>query len=218
MRNGSPRDVRGSPAPEQEELSQVSGAHQGVAFGPSALEAKRPAASVDDNAAWLLSVLRTASLQAETRCHTARGSVAVGPRTAPTEPAAPAVLVLPPEPRVVRTAVCGDPSCDRRTRPGRECDLGSPVREIRTPGSAGGDGCKEPCRLGEDTAPKEAAPARLRKGYRSKACPYQPHAVAGSTTSGGEETCTRTVDHSLYRALAESASTRREWAAGSTGK
>ena len=48
------------------------------------------------------------------------------------------------------------------------------MREIRTPGSAWGDGYKEPCRLGEDTAPKEAAPARLRKGYRSKACPYQP--------------------------------------------
>ena len=33
-----------------------------------------------------------------------------------------------------------------------------------------------------------------------------------------EETCSGTVDHSLYRALAESASTRRGWAAGSTGK
>jgi hypothetical protein len=48
------------------------------------------------------------------------------------------------------------------------------VREICTPGSAWGDGHKEPCRLGEATASKGAAPARLRKGYRSKACPYQP--------------------------------------------
>ncbi len=31
----------------------------------------------------------------------------------------------------------------------RKCDLGSPVRETRTPGSAWGDGFKEPCRLGE---------------------------------------------------------------------
>src|SRR5881396_366103 len=48
------------------------------------------------------------------------------------------------------------------------------MREIRTPGSAWGDGYKGPCRLGEATASKGAAPARLRKGYRSEACPYQP--------------------------------------------
>jgi hypothetical protein len=44
----------------------------------------------------------------------------------------------------------------------RECDLGSPVQENCTPGSAWGDEYKESCRLGEGTAPKEAAPARLR--------------------------------------------------------
>ena len=59
---------------------------------------------------------------------------------------------------------------------GRKRDLGSPVREICTPGSAWGDGYKAPCRLGEGTGSKEPAPARLRKGYRSEACPYQPHA------------------------------------------
>jgi hypothetical protein len=47
-------------------------------------------------------------------------------------------------------------------RLGCECDLGSPVQEICTPGSAWGDGYKELCRLGEDTASKGAAPARLR--------------------------------------------------------
>ena len=60
------------------------------------------------------------------------------------------------------------------TGQGRECDLGSPVREIRTPGSAWGDRHKVPCRLGEATVSKGTALARLRKGYRSKACPYQP--------------------------------------------
>ena len=59
---------------------------------------------------------------------------------------------------------------------GRTCDLGSPVREIRTPGSAWGDGHKVPCRLGEATVSKGTVRARLRKGYRSKACPYQPYA------------------------------------------
>src|SRR5438874_6281899 len=176
MRNGPPREICGSSPPEPEKLSQVSGAHEGVALGPSALEATRPAAAVDDDAAWFLSVLRTAPLQTETRRGTARGSVAVDPCTAQTQPAAPAVLELPHEQRVVRTAVRGDSSCDRLTRLGCECDLGSPVQENCTPGSAWGDGYKEPCRLGEGTAPKEAAPARLRQGYRSKACPYQPWA------------------------------------------
>jgi hypothetical protein len=55
-----------------------------------------------------------------------------------------------------------------------KCDLGSPVRETRTPGSTWGDGHKGPCRLGEDTGSKGPAPARLRQGYRSEACPYQP--------------------------------------------
>jgi hypothetical protein len=62
----------------------------------------------------------------------------------------------------------------RLSDPGCKCDLGSPVRETCTPGSEWGDGYKGPCRLGEATASKGAAPARLRKGYRSKTCPYQP--------------------------------------------
>ena len=82
-----------------EKQSQVSGAHEGVALGSSALEATRPAAAVDDDAAGFLSVLRTTPLQTETRRDPARGSVAVDPRTAPTQPAAPAVLVLSPEVR-----------------------------------------------------------------------------------------------------------------------
>ena len=57
----------------------------------------------------------------------------------------------------------------------RKCDLGSPVREICTPGSEWGDGHKAPCRLGEATVSKGTAPARLRKGYRSEASPYQPY-------------------------------------------
>jgi hypothetical protein len=89
--------------------------------------------------------------------------------------------VLPDEPRVVRAAVCGAPSCDCLTGGGCECDLGSPVREICTPGSAWGDRSKVPCRLGEGTGSKEPAPARLRKGYRSEACPYQPYHPALST-------------------------------------
>ena len=64
---------------------------------------------------------------------------------------------------------------------GRKCDLGSPVREICTPGSEWGDGHKAPCRLGEATVSKGTALARLRKGYRSEACPYQPSARLSAT-------------------------------------
>ena len=56
----------------------------------------------------------------------------------------------------------------------RECHLGSPVREICTPGSAWGDEFKKPCRLGEGTGAKASATVRLRKGYRFKARLYHP--------------------------------------------
>src|SRR2546428_6519049 len=42
--------------------------------------------------------------------------------------------------------------------------------------------------------------------------------VAGATASSSEETCFGAMDHSLYRALAESASTRRGRAVGSAGE
>ena len=46
----------------------------------------------------------------------------------------------------------------------RKCDLGSPVRETCTPGSAWGDGFKVPCRLGDapvSKGPPGQAPQRL---------------------------------------------------------
>ena len=39
----------------------------------------------------------------------------------------------------------------------RKCDLGSPVRETCTPGSAWGDGFKVPCRLGDAPVSKGTA-------------------------------------------------------------
>jgi hypothetical protein len=99
----------------------------------------------------------------------------VGSRIAAAQPASSAVLVLSQEPFVVRIAVRGDSPCNCLNRSDCKRDLGSPVREIRTPGSAWGDGHKVPCRLGEATDPKGSDPARLRQGYRAKACPYQPH-------------------------------------------
>ena len=174
MWNGPPRRVRGDPTSQPEELPEVSGTHQGMVVWTSALEAARPATSTHGDAAWLLSVLRITSLQTATGRCKARGRSAVDSGAAQTQPASPAVLVLSPALFVVRTAVCGDPSCNCLTGYGSECGLGSPVREICTPGSKWGDEHKGSCRLGEATVPKEAALARLRKGYRSKACPYPP--------------------------------------------
>jgi hypothetical protein len=188
MWNRTPRRVRCGPASEQEELSKVSGAHQGVALGTSALEAAGSAASTNHDVAGFLSVFRAAPLQAETRHGSARGSAAVDPSTAPTQPATSFVLVLPHELRVVRTAVRGTPSYDDLTRPGCECDLGSPVREICTPGSEWGNRYKEQRRLGEGTVAKATAPVRLRTGYRSKTCSYQPQRSALSVAREGGPT------------------------------
>src|ERR1019366_4447062 len=138
------------------------------------VDAARPATPTDGDAAWLLSVLRITSLQTATGRCKARGRSAVDSGAAPTQPASPAVLVLSPALFVVRTSVCGDPSRNCLKVYRSECDLGSPVQEICTPGSKWGDEHKGSCRLGQATVSKEAALARLRKGYRSKACPYPP--------------------------------------------
>src|SRR3974390_1510571 len=155
MWNGPPRRVRGDPASQSEELPEVSGAYQGMAVWTSALEAARPATPTDGDAAWLLSLLRITSLQAATGRCKARGRSAVDSGAAQTQPASPAVLVLPPALFVVRTAVCGDPSRNCLTGYGSEWGLGSPVREICTPGSKWGDEEKEECRRGEATVSKE---------------------------------------------------------------
>src|SRR5947208_17175649 len=93
----------------------------------------------------------------------------------------------------------------RLSDPGRTCDLGSPVRETCTPGSEWGDGYKESCRLGEATASKGAAPARLRKGYRSEACPYQPHDSALRVDDERGPPRQRWQDAAAHQAVAEGA-------------
>ena len=77
----------------------------------------------------------------------------------------PAELDAPERSLVVRTAVCSQPAPDGLTRCALcQCHLGSPVREICTPGSAWGDEFKRPCLLGEGTGAKAQTTARLRKG------------------------------------------------------
>src|SRR5437867_2842742 len=116
-----------------------------MAHGTQTLEAAGPTTPVDGHAARLLPILRAAPLQTQARLGAARGSTSMGTSAAQTQPASPAVLVLPQESSVVRTAVRGDPPCDGLRRPNGESDLGSPVRETRTPGSEWGDGRKGRC-------------------------------------------------------------------------
>ena len=57
-----------------------------------------------------------------------------------TEPTSPSILELPYEPSLVQTTLClGNTSYDGITSDAKECNLGSPLREICTAGSARGD-------------------------------------------------------------------------------
>jgi hypothetical protein len=56
----------------------------------------------------------------------------------------------------------------------RQCQLGSLVREICTPGSAWGDENKGPCPLGEASAPKRLRPQGTAQAKVVKARLYQP--------------------------------------------
>jgi hypothetical protein len=66
----------------------------------------------------------------------------MGPYVETTESAAPTLLVLSPESILVRTTLCSvDTSCHGLTA-SNESNLGSPLREICSAGSARGDGHK----------------------------------------------------------------------------
>src|SRR5437867_13133639 len=104
-----------------------------MAHGTQTLEAAGPTTPVDGHAARLLPILRAAPLQTQARLGAARGSASMSTSAAQAQPASPAVLVLPQEPSVVRTAVLGEPPCDGLMMPCSERDLRCPVRETCTP-------------------------------------------------------------------------------------
>ncbi len=91
---------------------------------------------------------------------------------APAQPAAPIVLELPQQPLVVRAAVSEDSSSDGLKGPRRGSALGSPVRETRPPGSAGGGRYKSmqpqdrplPTIRTGDTQPWGISPPQSMKG------------------------------------------------------
>ena len=125
--------------PQHEELQEVSGPHPRMAREAHALEAAGPASASDDDAAGLLSVLRPAPLRAEARA---------GCSTQVQRQWIRALRRRGQRHRLFWSYLIGPPgsSCHARRRSIRRSDeahganvaLGSPVREICTPGSAGG--------------------------------------------------------------------------------
>src|SRR5215471_15211689 len=124
----------------------------------------------DKDAEGLLSVLWAAPLRAKAQLGTAAGTATVDQRLESSRPTTSDELDAPEGSTLVRTAVCSKPTPDGlNDAHSSQCHLGSPVREICTPGSAWGDEIKWPSRLGEGTGAKAPATVRLRTDYRFKA-------------------------------------------------
>src|ERR1700751_3582579 len=125
---------------ECQELPEVSGPYAGMdSSQPPLATMGATAASVKD-VAGLLSILRAAPLRAQTQLGAARGKAAVDTCPKSSRPKTPDELGSAEEPTLVRTAIRSKPAPHDLTEPiVRKCHLGSPVREICTPGSAWGD-------------------------------------------------------------------------------
>src|SRR5262245_48723483 len=86
---------------------------------------------------------------------------------------------------MVRAALYGDSPSDRLSGLSGESDLGSPVREICTPGSAWGIGHKA-------------------RGSRAKARSYQPQHRSLADATGGQASYRLPMAAAVHRKLAES--------------
>jgi len=105
---------------------------------------------------------------------------------------------------VVRTAVCSKPTpYGLNAAYFGQCHLGSPVREICTPGSAWGDESKRPCPLGEASARKRLRPQGSARANVIKTRLYHPTI---SQPLGGR--LRRKLDHPLRSMPRQNASPR----------
>src|ERR1039457_2470410 len=112
-------------------------------------------ATSDEDVTRLLPVLRAASLRAQTQLGAATGTAPVDKRPESSRSTTSDELDAAARSTVVRAAV-GSKSAPNGLSDAhiRQCHLGSPVREICTPGSAWGDEIKRLCLLGEAPARK----------------------------------------------------------------
>src|ERR1700726_3350641 len=104
----------------------------------------------DTDVEGLLSVLWAAPLRAQAQLGTASGTATVDQRLESSRSTTSDELDAPEGSTLVRTAVCSKPTPDGLNDATlANVNLGSPVQEICTPGSAWGDEIKWPCLLGE---------------------------------------------------------------------
>src|SRR6266478_1565866 len=155
----------------------------------------------DEDVTRLLSVLRPAPLRAQAQLGTAASTAPVDKRLESSGSETPDELDAPERSTVVPTAVCSKPTPDGLNDAHfSQCHLGSPVRGIRTPGSAWGDGIKRPCLLGEASVRKRLRPQGSARATVIKTRLYQP-ARSVVRTSGQAATSGRGLHGAIYRRL-----------------
>src|SRR5437667_6301794 len=123
----------------------------------------------------LLSVLWAAPLRAKAQLGTAAGTATVDQRLESLRSTPSDELDAPEGSTLVRTAVCSKPTPDGLNDAHfSQCYLGSPVREICTPGSAWGDEIKWPCLLGERCSRKRCTSSGSARATVIKTRLYHP--------------------------------------------
>src|SRR6266699_6729518 len=132
-------------------------------------------ATSDEDAAGLLSVLRTASLRAQAQLGAAASTATVDQRPESSRSATSDKLDAFERATVVQAAVCSKPTPDGLIDAHfSQGHLGSPVREICTPGSDWGDEIKWPCLLGEKCSRKRCASSGSARATVVKTRLYHP--------------------------------------------
>src|ERR1019366_10606667 len=128
-----------------------------------------------EDVARLLSVLRAASLRAQAQLGATASTTTVDQRLESSRSATSDELDAFERATVVQAAVCSKPTPDGLTDAHfSQGHLGSPVREICTPGSAWGDEIKWPCLLGERCSRKRCASSGSARATVVKTRLYQP--------------------------------------------
>src|ERR1019366_2907631 len=128
-----------------------------------------------EDVARLLSVLRAASLRAQAQLGATASTTTVDQRLESSRSATSDELDAFERATVVQAAVCSKPTPDGLTDAHfSQGHLGSPVREICTPGSAWGDEIKWPCLLGEKCSRKRRTSSGSARATVVKTRLYHP--------------------------------------------
>jgi len=143
----------------------------------------------DKDAEGLLSVLWASPLRAKAQLGTAAGTATVDKRLKSSRSTTSDELDAPEGSTLVQTAVCSKPTPDGLNDAVLyQWHLGSPVREICTPGSAWGDEIKWPCLLGERCSRKRCTSSGSARATVVKTRLYHPLRSVGRSLAqeGGD--------------------------------